>query len=303
MAELDKINVNGELYDMSDSKARSDIASEITNRTNADKALDDKVKTETEARTSADNALNQKIAQETTNRTNADNALQTAVNAEAQTRLQADTDLQTNIGNEATARTNADNALQEKINTNKNDISVLKGDLANKLPKSPANWGPWTAEEQAAALDRMGIDKPFELIETIKIDTDDIGIIKRDVEPDGTPYNFESMMVRVTSFGTNMSGLLRCIYAHLTDESKFDFEYSWISNSMVFNDSYLLCEKRNGLWITSNILSHTNGIARGYYAQPGFLNIDKKTITGVNIYFYESNFIVGTEIKIYGVRA
>lgn len=183
------------------------------------------------------------------------------------------------------------------------DISELKGDLANKLPKSPANWGPWTAEEQAAALDRMGIDKPFELIETIKIDTDDIGIIKRDVEPDGTPYNFESMMVRVTSFGTNMSGLLRCIYAHLTDESKFDFEYSWISNSMVFNDSYLLCEKRNGLWITSNILSHTNGIARGYYAQPRFLNIDKKTITGVNIYFYESNFIVGTEIKIYGVRA
>ena len=47
MAELDKINVNGELYDMSDSKARSDIASEITNRTNADKTLDDKVKAET----------------------------------------------------------------------------------------------------------------------------------------------------------------------------------------------------------------------------------------------------------------
>ena len=39
MAELDKINVNGELYDMSDSKARSDIASEITNRTTADMIL------------------------------------------------------------------------------------------------------------------------------------------------------------------------------------------------------------------------------------------------------------------------
>ena len=70
MAELDKINVNGELYDMSDSKARSDIASEITNRTNADKALDDKVKAETEARTSADNALQEKI---NTNKTGIDN--------------------------------------------------------------------------------------------------------------------------------------------------------------------------------------------------------------------------------------
>lgn len=100
MAELDKINVNGELYDMSDSKARSDIASEITNRTNADKALDDKVKAETEARTSADNALNQKIVQETTD------------------------------------RTNADNALQEKINTNKTGIDNLVNDVAIRNVKA-----------------------------------------------------------------------------------------------------------------------------------------------------------------------
>lgn len=90
-----KQKTTGTLLDIEDTQARSDIASEITNRTNADKALDDKVKAETEARTSADNALNQKIVQETTN------------------------------------RTNADNALQEKINTNKNDISELKDDLIN----------------------------------------------------------------------------------------------------------------------------------------------------------------------------
>ena len=30
-------------------------------------------------------------------------------------------------------------------------------DLADKLPKSPANWEPWTAEEQAAAQERLGI--------------------------------------------------------------------------------------------------------------------------------------------------
>lgn len=159
-----KQKTTGTLLDIEDTQARGDIASEVNNRTNADKALDDKVKAETEARTSADNALNQKIAQETTNRTNADNALQTAVNAEAQTRLQADTDLQTNIGNEATARTNADNALQEKINTNKNDISELKSDLSNKLPKSPTEWEEWTAEEQAAARDRIGINEEFQRV-------------------------------------------------------------------------------------------------------------------------------------------
>ena len=108
-----KQKTTGTLLDIEDTQARSDIAAEVTNRTNADKALDDKVKAETEARTSADNALNQKIVQETTNRTNADNALQTAVNAEAQ------------------AREQADNTLQGKINTNKNDISQLKSEIAN----------------------------------------------------------------------------------------------------------------------------------------------------------------------------
>lgn len=90
-----KQKTTGTLLNIEDTQARGDIAAEVTNRTNADKALDDKVKAETEARTSAYNALNQKIVQETTN------------------------------------RTNADNALQEKINTNKNDISELKDDLVN----------------------------------------------------------------------------------------------------------------------------------------------------------------------------
>lgn len=100
MAELDKINVNGELYDMSDSKARSDIASEITNRTNADATLQTNIDNEANARTSADNALNQKIVQETTN------------------------------------RTNADNALQEKINTNKTGIDNLLNDVAARNVKA-----------------------------------------------------------------------------------------------------------------------------------------------------------------------
>ena len=101
-----KQKTTGTLLDIEDTQARSDIAAEVTNRTNADKALDDKVKAETEARTSADNALNQKIVQETTN------------------------------------RTNADNELQEKINTNKNDISQLKGDLAantSNITKNASN--------------------------------------------------------------------------------------------------------------------------------------------------------------------
>lgn len=37
------------------------------------------------------------------------------------------------------------------------EVNQLKDDLSNKLPKSPANWKAWTAEEQAVAQERLGI--------------------------------------------------------------------------------------------------------------------------------------------------
>lgn len=46
------------------------------------------------------------------------------------------------------------------------DVTKLKQDLANKLPKSPVDWEPWTAEEQAAARARMAVENgaDFELL-------------------------------------------------------------------------------------------------------------------------------------------
>lgn len=190
----------------------------------------------------------------------------------------------------------------DNLQASTDDISKLKEDLDNKLPKSPTNWGPWTSEEQAAALNSIGIDKPFEMIDTIKIDTDDVIKVIRDVTPDGTPYNFESIFVRITSFDTNMNALPRIVYAHRTDANKFDFDYTSITFPMNFNDTYIFCERRNGVWIIYSIISHTNGVSRAVYAQPDFYNFNKKTITGF-IIISNSAFVNGTEIKIYGVRA
>lgn len=47
------------------------------------------------------------------------------------------------------------NSHTEQIQT---DISELKSDLSNKLPKSPTEWEAWTAEEQAMARARMDVD-------------------------------------------------------------------------------------------------------------------------------------------------
>ena len=51
-------------------------------------------------------------------------------------------------------------------------LSQIKADLADKLPKSPADWEAWTAEEQAAARERMGIPADYALIDTITLQED-----------------------------------------------------------------------------------------------------------------------------------
>lgn len=55
----------------------------------------------------------------------------------------------------------------------------------------------WTAAEQKAARDRMGIDKAYVLIETIT--TDSTSIVERSQEPDGTAYNFTDIKIVITS--------------------------------------------------------------------------------------------------------
>lgn len=44
--------------------------------------------------------------------------------------------------------------------------------------KGPA----WTASQQAAARERMGIDKPYELIEEIAVDEDNVTLVERDLD-------------------------------------------------------------------------------------------------------------------------
>ena len=46
---------------------------------------------------------------------------------------------------------------QSAANILQPEVNQIKDDLADKLPKSPVNWESWTSEEQAAALDRIGI--------------------------------------------------------------------------------------------------------------------------------------------------
>ena len=56
------------------------------------------------------------------------------------------------------------NVTDENIKSALGYTPADSGDLDNKLPKSPSDWGPWTADEQAAARERMGVSNGYTVL-------------------------------------------------------------------------------------------------------------------------------------------
>lgn len=160
------------------------------------------------------------------------------------------------------ARANVGAASAAEVDKLSDENANLKGDLADKLPKSPVNWEPWTAEEQAAARDRIGIDKPFELIEEIVCDGEATAYT-RTVDVNGNPYNLLSVYIEFEIETGNSY-----------TSSVFFRAYDAESNTVLYNGSlvsqknyvsYLLggVDAKNGMyqgWMSSgNIATYNSG--------------------------------------------
>ncbi len=114
--------------------------------TDADKKLDAQAKVqetnlanEVTARTDADNTLQSNLDAEAATRLANDNTLQDNINAEATTRGNADTALQTNIDNEAATRLSADNALDARITTVEDQVNGNIGELTDLTTDDKSN--------------------------------------------------------------------------------------------------------------------------------------------------------------------
>lgn len=175
------------------------------------------------------------------------------------------------------------------------EVSQIKDDLANKLPKSPTNWEAWTSEEQAAARERMGIGD-YELIEEITIDTDDITVIVRDFDLNGNPYYFAKLWV-----------ICECPKQSQNVNITFG-NGTHVSPSLEIANSSGDCSTNVEIDCTSGYLvyRYVNKVMYNWVAQPVYqtrpvLQMPASTrlvIQGSSI----GNIPNGTKFKIYGVR-
>ena len=193
-----------------------------------------------------------------------------------------------------------------QISENKEAVSQLKDDLANKLPKSPADWEPWTAEEQTAARESMGIPGDYELIEEITVE-EDLQVIERSYDLDGNMYEFRSILL-ISHFPTIAEG--RDKITNFIVSAKLN-SGKWLSSFVTYglnafaNITYQLIQNQNGFYnmvfseCTSN-KGHLNGypakISSSFELGDYIKSIRIETTLSANIYS-------GSIIKIYGVRA
>lgn len=172
-------------------------------------------------------------------------------------------------------------------------------DYAVKAAMCDGKGEAWTSEEQAAARERMGTDKPYELIEEITL-TKQTALLTRDKWPNGDAYNFSKVRVEVDSNTIKSGGFT--VYVRYendpvphtwavmtaTEKAYFATFTGCVENGMLTETVVNVITKREN----SGSLQQT-----GAHTQISAIRFVRLWITAASA----NN--VGTKIRIYGVRA
>lgn len=172
-------------------------------------------------------------------------------------------------------------------------------DYAVKAAMCDGKGAAWTADEQKAARERMGVDKEYELIEEITLTENATQIIRTD-EPDGTAYAFERVAIKINRTNTGEGGVY--VYSGSTV-----LGWSYLSSS----GQYFACEtfSLHGYWQNYRYSASSGHNDYNNIAPSGdsrFLKIKKvagQYVSKIQITMMNAEFGIGTKISIYGVRA
>ncbi len=174
-------------------------------------------------------------------------------------------------------------------------------DYAVKAAMCDGKGAAWTEDEQKAARERMGVDKPYELIEEIVL-SEDTGSIVRTTTPTGTSYNYSAIQIEIV--GKNASGSNGFVNFGASS-STFSVVDGAISGNQENYHVYCKIEIKNQM---VDALANT---APGYQGQlsrryrvitPETAGWPEGAITGIRI-ACDGLIVAGATISIYGVRA
>ena len=208
------------------------------------------------------------------------------------------------------------NVTAENIETALGYAPVTPSDLAAKqdvltdadrqsITKTGMTTGAaWTADEQAAARERIGIPGDYELIEEIICDGETLGF-SREIEPDGTPYNFRSIYIELEIQPSNTYDNNIFFRAYDSDKKPIMYDGIKLTSKTYTSHAFGGCFLHGGFfhgWVSnSNIAPSKDGGSTTYK-----INKPELAISGIKKVYVNNNsepLIAGNKIRIYGVRA
>ena len=181
-------------------------------------------------------------------------------------------------------------------------------DYAVKAAMCDGKGAAWTAVEQKAARERMGIDKAYELIETIT--ADGTAIVERTQEPDGTPYNFVAVKAMITS--PKALSDTKTVYGRIFcgQISNSTFSLFEANSNYFLRATYTWEKKHNIIAGIVNVSTYIYGAQDGYggdYSSARIIPdviVADENFTKLKVYSVNNQPVpAGFLIQIYGVRA
>lgn len=182
----------------------------------------------------------------------------------------------------------------------RNAITCANMDYAVKAAMCDGKGAAWTAAQQAAARERMGVDKTYELIEEITL-TEEVTQLIRNAEPNGTAYHFRNMYVNILTPQAKEEGVIYSMFNNILIGLAINSITSRAPKGGIaqiyahVDDGFL-----DGYGVGTPNLSTSSNLIR--YLTP--LNVPSgiSAINSIKI-LATVNIPINTNIKIYGVRA
>lgn len=185
-------------------------------------------------------------------------------------------------------------------NAQRKTIVCSNLDYAVKAAMCDGKGAAWTADEQKAARDRMGVDKEYELIEEIALT--ESSTVMRTNEPDGTPYKFDKLKYCVIVPKAAADPGLYVNAVIYSDTGIYAISYTALSSNV---DNVVVGEmkKEGATWECRQPASGKIGPQAMYKTAQEFLSIPNAYGEYIAKFFINVALPINTKIYIYGVRA
>lgn len=145
-----------------------------------------------------------------------------------------------------------------------------------------------------------GGDEKYELIETIEVT--EAAAIRRDNEPDGTPYNFKKVFIHIETTATDFA-LMRVFFRTSSNLDITHHDFSALSNNTKTQRSWCEVYPNCGWW-TSRQISWTQYAGYQTIQEPAVqFKVSTETAPTIQRIWTMTAATPNTTIKIWGVRA